>query len=72
MKSALKPEIDNLGKALDGLENSVKKHITALQEKQLSPQLDLSVRDESNVKKRVAMKLDQTIERLEAILGGEE
>ncbi|MCP4355091.1 MAG: hypothetical protein GY793_05560 [Proteobacteria bacterium] len=72
MKSALKPELDNLGKALDGLENSVKNHITALQEKQASPQLDLSGRDENNVKKRVAMKLDQTIERLEAILGGEE
>ncbi len=72
MKSALKPELDNLGKALDGLENSVKNHITALQEKQVSPQLDLSGRDENNVKKRVAMKLDQTIERLEAILGGDE
>ncbi len=72
MKSAVKPEIDNLGKALDGLENSVKNYFTNLQKQQESPQLDLSIRDENNVKKRVAMKLDQTIERLEAILGGDE
>lgn len=69
MKSALKPALENLDKALERLESSVEKNLrTAAKAKKEEPQLDLSVRNEREVNRKIATKLDQTINRLEILL----
>lgn len=72
MKSSLTQALDELDKTLDGLEKAAARHTKPSPAKKAQPQLDLSARDEEAVKRKVAMKLDQTIERLEALLSGEE
>jgi hypothetical protein len=66
MKSALKPALENLDKALGRLETAVEKRLTFT--KKETPQLDLTTRDERAVNKKIAAKLDQTINRLEMLL----
>lgn len=76
MKSALKPALDNLDKALDQLESVLEKKLKQraqpIQVKEPAlPQLDLSVRNERDVNRKIAAKLDQTINRLEMLLSEE-
>ena len=76
MKPALKPELrpelrpalENLDKALARLEVAIEKRFQALSAKKEEPQLDLSSRNEREVNKKVAARLDQTIHRLEMLL----
>lgn len=65
MKSALKPALENLDKALGRLETSVEKRFPK-EKKDL--ELDLSARNERDVNRKIAAKLDQTINRLEMLL----
>lgn len=65
MKSAVKPALENLHKALGQLEATVDQKI---EKKKSAPQLDLSVRSERDVSRKIAAKLDQTIDRLEMLL----
>lgn len=65
MKSVLKPALENLDKALGRLETSVEKRFPK-EKKDL--ELDLSARNERDVNRKIAAKLDQTINRLEMLL----
>lgn len=72
MKSALKPALENLDKALARLEVAVDKRLQQERRQSSSePQLDL-MRNEREVNRKIASKLDQTIHRLETILSEEE
>jgi len=68
MKSALKPALENLDKALARLETAVEKRFVAIKKDKEEPQFDLSARNEREVNKKIAAKLDQTINRLEMLL----
>ena len=68
MKSALKPALENLDKALIRLESAVEKRFLSIKKAKEEPQLDLSARNEREVNKKIAAKLDQTINRLEMLL----
>ncbi len=68
MKSALKPALENLDKALAKLESAVEKRFITVKKTKEEPQLDLSARNEREVNKKIAAKLDQTINRLEMLL----
>ncbi len=68
MKSALKPALENLDKALEHLESAVEKRFQVMKKQKVEPQLDLSVRNEREVNRKIAAKLDQTINRLEMLL----
>ena len=68
MKSSLKPALENLDRALGRLETAVEKRLTFTKKEKDIPQLDLTVRDERAVNKKIAAKLDQTINRLEMLL----
>ncbi len=68
MKSALKPALENLDKALAKLESAVEKRFLTVKKAKEEPQLDLSARNEREVNKKIAAKLDQTINRLEMLL----
>ncbi len=69
MKSALKPALENLDKALGRLEASVEKKFLGVAKKsKVEPQLDLTARNEGDVNRKIAAKLDQTINRLEQLL----
>lgn len=67
MKSALLPAIEHVEEALDGLDAAVGKLVLKTQKKLQEPQMEL-VRDEKEVNRRIAAKLDQTIHRLETLL----
>jgi hypothetical protein len=71
MKSALKPALENVEKALMGLETVLDARLNKAQKTRHEPQLDLS-RNEREVNKKIAARLDQTISRLETILSEEE
>jgi BMFP domain-containing protein YqiC len=71
MKSALKPALENLDKALGRLETAVEKRFLAVPKKKEEPQLDLVARNERDVNRKIAAKLDQTINRLEMLLNEE-
>ncbi|MDE1153844.1 MAG: hypothetical protein PW788_15030 [Micavibrio sp.] len=71
MKSALKPALENLDKALARLETAIDKRFIAVKKAKEEPQLDLSARNEREVNKKIAAKLDQTINRLEMLLTDE-
>jgi hypothetical protein len=71
MKSVLKPALDNLDRALDTLESAVDKNNTHKKKTRVEPELDLSARNEREVNRKIAAKLDQTINRLEMILSEE-
>lgn len=68
MKSALKPAIDDIQKALEGLETVLDKRLVKEKKtRETAPQLALA-RNESEVSRKIAAKLDQTIHRLESLL----
>ena len=68
MKSALKPALENLDKALGRLETAVDKRLQQSLRQKAEPQLDLSARNEREVNRKIAARLDQTINRLETLL----
>lgn len=68
MKSALKPALENLDQALGRLETAIEKRFQVTKKNKEEPQLDLSVRNERDVNRKIAAKLDQTINRLEMLL----
>jgi hypothetical protein len=68
MKSALKPALENLDKALGQLETAVEKRFQVVKKQKEEPQLDLTARNERDVNRKIAAKLDQTINRLEMLL----
>lgn len=68
MKTALKPALENLDKALGRLETAVDKRMQSAAKKSVEPQLDLTARNEREVNRKIAARLDQTINRLETIL----
>ena len=69
--SALKPALENLDKALNRLEGMVDKKNQSGKRAQEEPQLDLNSRNEREVNRKIAAKLDQTINRLETLLSDE-
>jgi hypothetical protein len=79
MKSALKPALENLEKALEGLETALDKRFVKEKDKPKKaavrdaavPQLALA-RNENEINRKIAAKLDQTILRLESLLCEEE
>ena len=68
MKSTLKPALENLDKALGQLETAIEKRFTVVKKHKEEPQLDLTARNEREVNRKIAAKLDQTINRLEMLL----
>ena len=68
MKSSLKPALENLDKALGRLETAVEKRFQTVKKQKEEPQLDLTARNEREVNRKIASKLDQTINRLEMLL----
>jgi hypothetical protein len=68
MKSPLKPALENLDKALGQLETAIEKRFTVVKKHKEEPQLDLTARNEREVNRKIAAKLDQTINRLEMLL----
>ena len=68
MKSALKPALENLDKALTRLEASIDRKLQALQVEAEEPEFDLNARNERDVNRKIAARLDQTINRLEVLL----
>jgi len=66
VSSALK-KLDN---ALNKLEAAVDTRIEMDAQVQVEPQFDLTVRNEKDVNRKVALKLDKTIEHLEKLLSG--
>lgn len=71
MKSSLKPALDNLDKALARLEGAVEKRFRVIAKKKDEPQLDLHARNERDLNRKIAAKLDHTINRLEMLLSEE-
>jgi hypothetical protein len=67
MKSTVKPALENLDKALGRLESAVERRFTVLKKTKEEPQLELG-RNEKEVNRKIAAKLDQTISRLEMLL----
>ena len=63
--------LKKLDKALNKLEAAVDTRIELDQQTRSEPQFDLSVRNEKDVNRKVAVKLDKTIEHLEKLLSGE-
>ena len=72
MKSALKPALENLDRALARLEVVVDNKLKSAKRTAEEPQLDLSARNEREVNRKIAAKLDQTIDRLETLLTDDE
>jgi hypothetical protein len=70
MKSVIKPALENLDKALARLESAVDKRFAQTKKVRQEPQLELP-RNEAEVNKKIAAKLDQTINRLEMLLSEE-
>ncbi len=71
MKSALKPALESLDKAVARLEQTLDKKMHVVERTKQEPQLDLSVRNEREINRKIAAKLDQTINRLEVLLNDE-
>ncbi len=71
MKSALKPALENLDKALGQLESAIDRRFVQTKKLKEEPQLDLSARNERDVNKKIAAKLDNTINSLEMLLSEE-
>jgi hypothetical protein len=70
MKAVLKPALENLDKALARLETAVEKKFVSLKKAHVEPELSLD-RNEREVNKKIAAKLDSTINRLEMLLSEE-
>ncbi|MDF3024920.1 MAG: hypothetical protein K0R10_2281 [Alphaproteobacteria bacterium] len=67
MKAVLKPALENLDKALQRLETAVDKQFVQVKKIKEEPMLALD-RNEREVNKKIAARLDQTINRLETLL----
>lgn len=67
MKAVLKPALENLDKALQRLETAVEKQFVQSKKTKEEPMLALD-RNEREVNKKIAARLDQTINRLETLL----
>lgn len=69
MHSSMKPAFENLDKALVRLETAVEKRFVA-PKKQVKeePKIDSGATAEREVNRKIAAKLDQTINRLEMLL----
>lgn len=70
MKAVLKPALENLDKALQRLETAVEKQLASVGKAKTQPQFALD-RNDREVNKKIAAKLDQTINRLEMLLSEE-
>lgn len=70
MSSSVKPAFDNLEKALVRLEGVIEKKMSKVQKSHEEPELGLA-RNEKEVNRKIAAKLDHTISRLETILAEE-
>jgi hypothetical protein len=70
MKASIKPALENLDKALMRLENAVDKRLVQTKKTKEEPQFSLD-RNEREVNKKIAAKLDSTINRLEMLLSEE-
>ena len=70
MKAVLKPALENLDKALARLETAVDKRFVQVKKSKEEPQFALD-RSERDVNRKIAAKLDQTINRLEMLLSEE-
>lgn len=70
MSSSVKPAFDNLEKALVRLESVIEKRMSKVQKSREEPELGLP-RNEKEVNRKIAAKLDHTISRLETILAEE-
>ena len=70
MQSAIPSALENLDKALDRLDSTISKTVTKMKKSQTEPELALP-RNEREVNRRIAAKLDQTIDRLETLLSEE-
>jgi len=68
MKSSLLPAFENLDKALGSLETVVDERLCLSEKKATEPELNLDARNERDVNRKVAAKLDKTISRLETLL----
>ncbi len=68
MKSVLKPALENIDGSLARLETAIDRCLGKMKKEKGEPQLDLSARNERDVNRKVAAKLDQTINRLEMLL----
>jgi BMFP domain-containing protein YqiC len=71
MKSALRPALESLDGAMTRLEAAVEKCLQKTAKTKVEPQLDLSTRNERDVNRKIAARLDQTINRLEMLLSEE-
>lgn len=67
-KPALEPALMSLDKALIKLETAIERRFKQEQKVREEPMLDLNVRNEREVNKKIAARLDQTIDRLELLL----
>lgn len=67
-KPALEPALMSLDKALIKLETAIERRFKQEQKVREEPMLDLNVRNEREVNKKIAARLDQTIDRLEVLL----
>ena len=67
MKAVLKPALENLDKALQRLETAVDRQFVQTKKVKEEPMLALD-RNEREVNKKIAARLDQTINRLETLL----
>lgn len=70
MKAVLRPALENLDKALQRLETAVDKRLGQIKKTQAEPQFALA-RNEGEVNRKIAARLDQTINRLEMLLSEE-
>ena len=71
MASALKPALENLDKALGRLEAAVDKRLRVVKVEEKQPKLDLTARNDRDLNRKIAARLDQTIDRLETLLAEE-
>ncbi len=73
MKTSIMPALENLGDALFKLEKVIDGYIVSNQENIAQTEIDFAADDQSNLDRKIATKLDDTIERLETLLNeGEE
>lgn len=67
MQPSVKPALETLDKAVSRLEGAIDKKLATVLTAKAQPELALS-RDEREINKRIASRLDQTINRLETLL----
>ena len=68
MKSSLQLSLEKLDKVVGRLETTVEKRFPAAKKPKEEPKPDPNPRNEREVNRKIAAKLDQTINRLETLL----